>query len=130
MKHRKTAAAAIALAALTLSACGSGGPGSIKDLRTDIEKSGYTCLDPEKDEKSGSFELSCGDDVYAYWYKSAAEEVAAYDTLVNIYTDVPGFMPITDYAIRGEKWRIGGDEHALKKVANTMGEEVVTVGNH
>lgn len=113
----------------TLSACGSGSdsPESIDDIRDSIEAAGYECDDPTVG-KDDAEDISCGEDIYASWYQDAEDEVASYDALSSVYADVSKKVPISLYVIRGDQWRIGGDEAAVMKVADSLDKEAVSIG--
>lgn len=66
----------------------------------------------------------CGDEMGAIWYEDASAEVAAYESLSKIYKN----LPVTNYSIRGDQWRISGSESAVAKVAESLGKQVVTMG--
>lgn len=124
MRFRAPIAIAATAATLLLSACGSSEPSSIKELRSAIETAGYECQEPKVDSNSGATTSVCGDEIGAIWYEDASAEVAAYESLSKIYKN----LPVTNYSIRGDQWRISGSESAVAKVAESLGKQVVTMG--
>lgn len=112
-----------------LSACGSGpdSPESIEDIRDSIEAAGYDCDDPTPGNDDAE-DLSCGEDIYASWYESAADGVSSFDAISSVYATVSEEVPVSLYVIRGDQWRISGDEAAVTKVADSLDESVVSIG--
>ncbi|MCC9145926.1 MULTISPECIES: hypothetical protein [unclassified Arthrobacter] len=113
---------------LGLSACGSSSPKSIDDLSEVIESAGYECENPtdEGDDREG---VSCGEEIYATWYPSASDEAASFEAASSVYEGVPTAYSVDLHMIRGQQWRISGDEGAVTKVAESLGKDVVSIGN-
>lgn len=113
---------------LGLSACGSSSPKSIGDLSEVIESAGYKCENPT-DEGDDRESVSCGDEIYATWYPSASDEASSFEAVSSVYEGVPTAYSVDLHMIRGQQWRISGDEGAVTKVAESLDKDVVSISN-
>lgn len=91
---------------------GSDSPESIDDIRDSIEAAGYECDNPAIDNNDPEG-FSCDEDIFAVWYQSAADEVDAFDAVNSVAAEVSEDVPVSLYVIRGDHWRISGDEAAV-----------------